>query len=130
MKNAFYVGHGSGGAWKVSAGTQAQLAEGVWQHFVVVRNSDTFTMYLDGNVAASGKGGGRDPVDEASTNLEIGEWGGGAGRPFNGMMDEVLIAGRVLSRDEIRLLGKGFERALSVDPKGKLATSWGSLKAD
>ena len=41
-------------------------------------------------------------------------------------MDEFYIFGRALSEDEIKEVMDG--EFLAVEPEGKLATTWGSLK--
>ena len=46
------------------------------------------------------------------------------------MMDEVLIAGRALSDEEIGELGQGVEAALGVSVKRKLTTAWARIKSD
>lgn len=49
---------------------------------------------------------------------------------FNGIIDEVVIYKRALSSEEILLLMEdSVKRAASVEPEGKLATSWGDIKA-
>ena len=47
-----------------------------------------------------------------------------------GLVDEVLLFNTVLEADDIQtFVDKGFVAALAVSPTGKLATSWGRLKA-
>ncbi len=128
--NRYYVAHGADGTWKVPAGVETQLEHSSWQHFVVVRDGDTYTMFLDGEATASGGGVGNAPVTPAAAvNMVIGEWGWGGWRAFKGMIDDVLIAARALTEDEIRDLGTGIKSALSVAPHDRLATTWAQLKS-
>lgn len=68
------------------------------------------------------------------------EWGGkvAAGQPlqlkfgpesFTGGIDEIVILSRALEADEIAQLLNGWDEAFAVEPEGKLATTWGRVKA-
>ena len=57
----------------------------------------------------------------------IGDWG--QQRQWEGSIDEFIIFNTVLSEDDIQaVMNDGFETTLAVDAKGKLTTTWGSLK--
>ncbi len=44
-------------------------------------------------------------------------------------MDEFIILNTVASEGDIKsLMNDGYETALAVDPKEKIAVTWGSLK--
>ena len=50
-------------------------------------------------------------------------------RPFTGLMDELNIWKRGLTQDEVNtIMNDGVTTFLAVEAKGKLATTWGSLK--
>ena len=65
------------------------------------------------------------------TNIGIGaNFLDAHGQYFSGLLDEVAFFNVALTSDDIKfLMNKGFKSALAVSPAGKLATSWGSLKA-
>ena len=48
---------------------------------------------------------------------------------FTGGIDEVVILSRALEAEEIQQLLNGWEEAFDVEPNGKLATTWGRMKA-
>lgn len=48
---------------------------------------------------------------------------------FTGGIDEIVILSRALEADEIQQLLNGWEDAFAVEPEGKLATTWGRVKA-
>jgi hypothetical protein len=57
--------------------------------------------------------------------------GGGVERPqyvFDGAIDEVAIFNRALSQDEIKQAMEGISKMLSVEPDGRLTTTWGRIK--
>lgn len=61
----------------------------------------------------------------------IGAWDGGVGiREWQGMLDELIIFNAILDQEDIQaIMNDGIETVLSVEPIGKLATSWGDIKA-
>ena len=69
-----------------------------------------------------------------------GDWGQGArvgynidnNRPFNGLMDDFNLWKRGLSAEEVNdIMNNGLGAVLTaVEAQGKLATTWGRLKAD
>ena len=57
----------------------------------------------------------------------IGDWGNS--RQWQGMIDEFIILNTVASEGDIKsLMNDGYETSLAVDPKEKIAVTWGSLK--
>lgn len=96
-------------------------------HFVVgTWDGKIIKMYLDGKktnelpcVGALQKGNGF---------LYIG-CRGGAGRWVNGFLDEVKMYNRALTEKEIRADMDDPRGNMAVDPRHKLATSWGMIKA-
>ena len=58
----------------------------------------------------------------------IGAWDGGD-RNWIGYLDELVFFNVALTQEDItQVMEKGFEKALSVQSQGKLATKWGALK--
>ena len=57
----------------------------------------------------------------------IGDWN--QSRQWEGLIDEFIIFNTVLGEDDLQtLMDDGLETTLAVDPKRKLAVTWGSLK--
>ncbi len=86
----------------------------------------------EGKESARDRGMTDEEVDDLSMKLLIGEWVAGIGsRTFIGTINEILIANRVLTEDEIEALARhGIRQALTVAPDAKLAATWGEMKAD
>jgi hypothetical protein len=73
---------------------------GPWYHLAITRSSGTFTVYVDGEVA--GSQAIVVVIPNAAAPLTIGQ---AEGLGFlNGLIDEIEIAGRALSQDELRAI--------------------------
>ena len=138
--NNFFHGLVVADAWQgppFAVRPATQLTAGTWQHLVLVRDGrrGVLTHWLNG-LPTAGYPILRGAQTESDDNLRIGNtaavkhaaWA--ANREFKGAVDEVVIFERPLTIDEILVLGeKSAEDALAVSPKGRLATTWGQLKA-
>ncbi len=96
-----------------------------WVHLTVTHDVDSdVSIYYDGKKVGSG---GKPPaIIEISGSVMVG-----ARHPgdefFTGTIDEVYLFNRVLTQAEIDTIrADGF---LPVEPAGKLATTWGAIKA-
>lgn len=98
-----------------------------WVHFAGTYDTESgeIKIYVDGEETHSAVGGG-----ELATN-----WGVTAGighhkndRWFNGMLDEYFIFARAVTVVEIQQIMEGAF-ATPVEPAGKLATTWSSIKS-
>ena len=113
-----------------------KLTDGEWHHLACVfppggKMCHDHILYVDG-VEIKDRGGNNVGVDtDTKTNdVEIGwnKWGG-HGDPAQGVFDEVAIFSTALSEKDVNdIMNKGLAVALSVSPKEKLTTIWGSLK--
>ena len=97
-----------------------------WYQVAVVRERDDYTFYIDGKPHSMAS---NDlvipPVIEAP--LTVG-WAEGP-IAMDGIIDEVLMARRAFTDDEIQTHFKGgLTQILAVQSHGKLAISWGYLK--
>lgn len=138
--NNFFHGLVVADAWQgppFAVRPATQLASNDWQHLVLVRDGrrGVLTHWLNGQPTA-GYPILKGAQTKSDDNLRIGNtaavkhvnWA--ANREFKGAVDEVIIFERPLAIDEILILGeKSIEDALAVSPKGRLATTWGQLKA-
>ena len=98
-----------------------------WQHVVAQHTGKSHIYYINGELA--GEFDGKDALpglkDKESVMIARSHEGS---REFEGVIDEVKIWNRVLSEKEVNhhmTVGKG---QVSVEPEGKLATTWSQLK--
>ena len=102
------------------------MKDGKWHHIVGTVGDNDVRIYLDGEsiVQVNGK------VNFKGTNKEDLRIGCVKNKPQyafeGGSIDEVAIWNRALSEDEVRKAMRG--PVLSVSPKDKAATTWGSIK--
>ncbi len=117
------------------AGTHADVAVGGftveeerWYHYVMTIGDGKVFIYMDGDdihddVPKS------DPLPELATPLLVGTGENPGTWPMTGYVDDVFVFDRVLSQEEVvEIMNEGLEGALSVSPKGKLASRWAALK--
>ena len=102
-----------------------------WYHFAAVYSSKTkkLTVFVDGVQAGeSGRDGNLNPNNDPVT---IGHWNGGS--RFKGIIDDVAIFNIALTADDVKAISdNGLKAAIgsgkSVQPAGKLASTWGEVK--
>ena len=82
--------------------TGGNLATGVWTHAAAVYNGSTMKLYKDGlEVGSMAKNGTL--ISSTSVGVGIGNQPVGDGnRPFDGILDEVMVFDRALSQSEIQ----------------------------
>ena len=115
----------SGGAWAQKAITDDIQPED-WVHLAVTHDTKSeVVIYNDGKKA----GGGAKPpvVDEIDGSVMVGARHPGQ-EFFTGIIDEVFLFDRIITAEEINEIKDG--EFLPVEPAGKLATTWGSVKAN
>jgi hypothetical protein len=104
------------------------LTLGKWHHAAVTCDGKVSRIFLDGRQIFQGPQ--EKPFPDAAAPLGIGGSTAGA-RPFQGIIDEVRIWNRALSEAEIKeQMGLSTPQFLPVDPRARLATTWGGLKAE
>ena len=114
-----------GGAGSVCNGKVA-LEE--WQHVVAQVDDGTHRYWINGENV--GDFGGKPPPPGKADTAEVlvGKTHEG-NREFLGLIDEVRIWNRALDEDEvIDQMESGYFELFAVDPRQKLATTWGFLK--
>jgi len=118
------------GAWepRSSAGVPDTKT---WTHFAATYDSKTSALitYVDGVKKAQINRAGK--PSPGANPVNIGCWG--AGSYFKGILDEVAILNVALTEAEIKDIAEnGLKVVLkggqSIQPVGKLATSWGDVK--
>jgi hypothetical protein len=97
-----------------------------WIHLTMTYDGEEIKIYVNGEVDGSFPANGAIQPNEGE--LRIGR-GNPAGY-FTGTIDDVAIFKVALSEDEVRsIMNKGLASAMSVEPQGKLAETWGNIKA-
>ena len=103
-----------------------------WQHYAGTysRADAKAVLYINGK-----------QVGEEASRLDTpiaDNWGQGARvgfnidnkRPFTGLMDDLNVWKRGLTKEEVNMImSDGVDAFLAVEAQGKLATTWGKLKA-
>jgi len=100
-----------------------------WQHVVAQVDDGTHRYWINGeNVGEFG--GKPPPPGKADTaNVLVGKTHESQ-REFLGLIDEVRIWNRALSEEEVNeQMEMGYFEIFAVDPRQKLATTWGQLKS-
>ena len=102
-----------------------------WIHFAATYDSKTtfLTTYVNGEQKAQVGRAGKATGNE--NPISIGHWGGGS--RFKGIIDEVAILNVALEAKDIKEIAEVGLKAIlgggeSVQPAGKLATTWGDVK--
>jgi len=116
------VNYTSGGGW-TDVKTDGVVSDGQWHHIALTYDGSSLRSFVDGQLGA----------EKASTNVpdnntepvRIGRWGGEAGDFMNGVVDEVSIYNEAFDEAAIQVM---MIEPASVEPSGKLATTWSFLK--
>ena len=101
-----------------------------WYHYVMTIGKGKVLVYLDGKVIHEGAPV-NDPLPELGTNFMVGTGENPGTWPLTGYVDEAFIFDRAITEAEIGTIMKsGFDVALAVSPKAKLAATWADLKSE
>lgn len=100
-----------------------------WVHVVAqVEDGSIHKYWVNGESAGEFPGKNPPPGKADTADVLVGKTHEGS-REFLGLIDEVRIWNRALSEEEIiEQMEKGHFELFPVDPRQKLATSWGQLK--
>jgi hypothetical protein len=101
-----------------------------WVHTAMTYDGDSIRLYINGEMVTEEQWPGK--IDVNGANLYVGaESDGGqidaTHGKFKGLIDEVLVANRGFSEDEIRAF---MNKAAPVDSKDKLSVTWGDIKGN
>lgn len=97
---------------------------GEWHHIAGTYDGESFKAYVDGEMKKEWAYKGKMPENTAS--VTIGKRSKAEEGFFDGQIDEVAIFNRVLTPKEIQEAMQGMPTFVGL--KGKLASSWGSIK--
>lgn len=118
-----FITHGA--SWNGDAGFGApKFPAGEWHHLAGVLDGGNMALYLDGALLMELPDAGA--LASLGSEMEIGRAGDGG---FIGLIDEVGVYNRALSAGEVAT-NFGAGGLVAVEPAGKLATRWASLKLD
>lgn len=127
------VGNGSSLAVSGVADKGKEIYDHNWHHVVGVvdRTEKQIKTYVDGKKNEE-KELSLEGDFSNSYSLKIGKHQSADSRFFEGLIDEVVIFNKALTKDDINnIMTKGLDEALNiraVSPAGKLATAWGVIK--
>lgn len=124
--------NGAAGGFKDINDNETALELGQWYYLAYTHTDDNnglVEIYVDGEVTHSEESGNPVAPAENTSAVTIGTWSGEA---FPGSVDEVRLWNRALSADEIKQsMDQDAASFLTpVEPQGKLATAWGTLKSN
>ena len=127
---SFYTTSGGGGALHFSAAggsTSKKIKLNEWQHVVAQVKDEKHLYYINGEDGGGGASGVKLPGKKDTATVVVGK-SHEATREFLGLIDEVRIWNRALSQKEVQFHMNAGKNKVSVEPNGKLTTSWGNLK--
>ena len=105
-----------------------EIALNEWQHVAAQVDNGTHRYWINGENVGEFAGKKPPPGNADTSNVLVGKTHEG-NREFLGLIDEVRIWNRALSEDEIvDQMEKGHFELFPVDPRQKLATTWGIIK--
>jgi len=95
-----------------------------WYHIALTadENSKKGNLWVDG-----------ESVSEVTYNGKLGDFafakiGRQGTETWSGVIDEVAVFNQALSKEDIKAIMEGLDRAFAVSPASKLATSWARVK--
>lgn len=121
--------NGANGGFKDINDNVTKLETGRWYYVSYTHttgDNGKVKIYVDGKVTSEQDS--NNPVAPAATKsqIQIGTW---AGEAWPGHVDEVRLWNRAISDEEMeQSMNMGGDTLLAVNPKDKLATSWGKIK--
>ncbi len=122
---AYYSRSGWKGGWN-----QGTVKKNTWLYMTATYDGvDTIKLYENGTEFSS-TGGYGGPAPRDTNEVNIGGWTNNTSETLYGMLYDVAIFNVALSAEDINtLMDKGLAGVLPVEPKDKLATTWGSIKS-
>jgi hypothetical protein len=119
------------GGWQGIWG-QGVVKKDEWLYMTAVYDGENMITIYENGVQIGAGGLGKPPPAGAS-EVHLGGWQGNASELLDGILDEVGLFNVALELEDIEeLMNDGLEAALGltpVKPSGKLASTWGSIKA-
>ncbi len=110
--------------WK-SYDAKTVVTNNEWHHIAATYEKPNFKLYLDGVLDAQQVPGTDPDVHDNFFFIggcDIGDYW------MTGTIDELVLFGSALSENEIKDLMCGINEVFSLEPLGKLTTTWGTIK--
>lgn len=132
---ALYVAPGDGWRLRWSDENQTNLTGyedppyEEWFHFAATYDGSDMKVYLNGAEIGAAAAENKE-ISVTDNPMWIGN--NGYQEPFNGIIDEIVLLNVALTADEINaIMTEGVSATPSaVSPSGKMAFTWGNIKAD
>jgi len=108
------------------------LSDETWYHAAITFDGTSFILYMDGAEASRG-GGGEILYDDRT--VRTGVHPDDTGAAFDGFIDELALFNEALPQEDIAaIMSDGLEVTVdlagsAVSSAGKLATTWGNIRA-
>ena len=97
--------------------------EGEWTHLAATYDGQVQKIYYNGTLKESQKVTGK--IDTNDVPVSVGRNNEGDREHYVGLIDEVAIWNKALTKDEIK---EAMEIIASVEAKNKLSSRWGAIK--
>ena len=124
----FVSGFSDNGGWHAVTST-TNVADGDWHHLVGTYDGENFRNYVDGVLETEQALAGPPATNNIPFRIGRGE---GTAYPFQGLIDEILIADVPIDEgDIVSIMSQGLEVATgmtAVSILDRLTTTWASLK--
>ena len=109
------------GQWRDAYGKK-KIATGEWRHVAVTRDQEALRVYVDGKMEGELVFKGDPSHNKEPITILFGA--------AKGAIDDLALFDRGLTADEVKfIMTKGLDEAKVVSQNGKLATTWGKIKA-
>lgn len=102
------------------------ISAGEWQHLAVTYSPGEWVFYHNGEMLDSNTGATTNLVPDGMP-VVIGDERP-MNRLFEGLIDEVAVFNRAISAEEVQLVMGGISGIMSVEPLGKMTTTWADIK--
>jgi len=105
------------------------IVAGEWQHLAVTYSAadNEWILYINGSVQDNSSAGNSGDLVPDGNPLVVGDERP-PNRLFQGLIDEVAVFNRAISADEVNEIMGGIGGVISVEPAGKIATTWADIK--
>ena len=101
-----------------------------WYHYALTVDGEVNKIYIDGELTGEQPDAFEVPeFDEVTLYVGTGE-SPGSWQVEDSAIDEVMIWDKALGEDEMKTVIEGYKVFAAVDANGKLASTWGRLKAN
>ena len=123
----FTLSAGGEGAHKTMNSGAGTTEPETWMHCVCTYDGKDAKIYVDGDLRNQAPHGLK--LVGGDQDLRLGHRGG-SGHWYNGLLDEIAVFSVALDEDQVKEASGNIDEALDVQARGKLATTWGKIRAN